>query len=190
MTTRKHDNYLLNSIVTGNELGIKKIYTTIFPKVLVYVCKHDGTEDNAKDVMQKALLQLSVRAQSKDFSITSSFEGYLFTICKNVWRRETKLSKTRVTNSKIIDLIHEEQEIALAAYEQEKWELFQEKLNEISENCRKVLQFFFNKIPYSKIANELGYATENTVRQRIFKCKSKLKEAIHSDSRYNELKEL
>ncbi len=190
MTTQKHDDYLLKSLITGDESGIKKIYAKMYPKVLAYVSKHDGVEDDAKDVMQKSLLQLSVRAQAKDFSITSSFEGYLFTICKNVWRREAKLSKSRVTNPKVIDLIHEEREIALAAYEQEKWELFQEKLHEISENCRKVLQFFFNKIPYAKIANELGYATENTVRQRIFKCKSKLKEAIHSDSRYKELKEL
>jgi len=45
-------------------------------------------------------------------------------------------------------------------------------------------------MPYNKIATMLGYASENTVRQRIFKCKSKLKEAILLDARYNELKEL
>ncbi|WP_103069758.1 RNA polymerase sigma factor [Aquimarina sediminis] len=190
MTDQKYDDYLLQSLVTGDESGIREIYKKIYPKVFKYVCKHDGTEDDAKDVMQKALLQLSVRAQVKEFSITSSFEGYFFTTCKNVWRREVKMSKSRVTNDAVIDLIHEEKEIALAAFEQEKWELFQEKLQEISENCRKVLKFFFNKIPYAKIADEMDYATENTVRQRIFKCKKKLKEAIQSDSRYNELKEL
>lgn len=190
MSTQKYDNYLLESLVNGNEAGIKDIYKKVYPKVFTYVRTHDGTEHDAKDVMQKALLQLSVRAQAKDFAITSSFEGYFFTTCKNVWRREVKIHKSRVTNSTVIDLVHEEREIALAAYEQEKWELFQQKLEEISENCRKILQFFFNKIPYSKIADTLGYATENTVRQRIFKCKSKLKEAIQTDSRYNELKEL
>ncbi len=190
MITQKHDDYLLQSLITGNEKGIKEIYGKVYPKVLAYIYKHDGIEDDAKDVMQKALLQLSLRAQDKSFTISSSFEGYLFTICKNVWRREVKIRKNRVTNSVVFDPLHEEREIALAAYEQEKWELFQEKLISISENCRKILGYFFNKVPYSKIAKELDYATENTVRQRIFKCKSKLKEAIQSDSRYKELKEL
>ncbi|WP_108869651.1 RNA polymerase sigma factor [Aquimarina aquimarini] len=190
MTNKEYDNYLLKSLIEGDSSGIVEIYKRIYPKVLRYVCSHDGAEDDAKDVMQKALLLLSTRAQQKEFSITTSFEGYFFTTCKNVWRREVKQSRTRVTNDKVIDLIHEEREIALAAYEQEKWVLFQEKINQISENCRKVLKLFFNKLPYSKIADELGYATENTVRQRVFKCKSKLKEAIRSDVRYKELKEL
>lgn len=190
MNSKKYDDYLLQSLVIGDESGIKEIYKKVYPKIASYIYKHDGSEDDAKDVMQKGLLQLSARAQVKEFSISSSFEGYLFTTCKNVWKREAKLSKLRVTNHKIIAHVHEEREIALAGYEQEKWELFQEKLLEISENCRKILAYFFNKTPYAKIAEELEYATENTVRQRIFKCKSKLKEAIHSDSRYKELKEL
>ncbi len=190
MTSKNYDDFLLQSLVSGNETGIKEIYKKIYPKVFNYVLKHDGSEDDAKDVMQKALLQLATRAQAKEFEITSSFEGYLFTTCKNVWRREAKLSKNRVTNDHVIDLVHEERDIALAAFEQDKWELFQEKLLEISENCRKILEYFFNKTPYVKIAEALGYATENTVRQRIFKCKTKLKDAIQSDARYKELKAL
>lgn len=190
MTDKKYDDFLLNSLVSGNETGIMEIYKRMYPKIFSYLLKHEGTEDDAKDVMQKALLQLATRAQTKGLHITSSFEGYFFTTCKNIWRREAKISKSRVTNNAVLPLIHEEREIALAAFEQDKWELFQEKLLEISENCREILKYFFNKIPYVKIAKELGYATENTVRQRIFKCKTKLKEAIQSDSRYNELKEL
>ncbi|OED36965.1 hypothetical protein AB832_05385 [Flavobacteriaceae bacterium (ex Bugula neritina AB1)] len=190
MNKQKYDDYLLQSLISGDEVGIKEIYKKVYPKVLRYVYNHDGSEDDAKDVMQKGLLQLSVRAQAKDFVITSSFEGYFFTTCKNAWRRERKLSTLRVTNESVIDLIHEERDIALAAYEQEKWELFQEKLSKISDNCRKVLTSFFNKVPYAKIAATLGYASENTVRQRIFKCKSKLKDAIQKDARYKELKEL
>ncbi len=190
MTQKEHDDYLLQSLISGNDAGILEIYKVIYPKVKRYVIRHDGTEDNAKDVLQKALLQLATRAQTKTFEINSSFEGYLFTTCKNVWRREVKISKNRVTNDTVIDLVHEEREIALAAFEQDQWELFQEKLQELSENCRKILEFFFNKIPYVQIAKILGYATENTVRQRIFKCKGKLKESIQADARYNELKEL
>ncbi len=190
MQTSDRDQYFMESLKEGDEKGITAIYTKLYPKIKKYVYAHDGYEDDARDIMQKALLQLSVRVQAPDFYIQNSFEGYFFTICKNLWRRTAKIAKTRVTNDDEVSLIHDERDIALATFEQEKWELFEEKLLEISENCRKLLRLFFDKIPYATIVTSLRYGSDNTVRQRIFKCKSKLKEAIHTDARYLELKEL
>ncbi len=183
-------NYFLQSLRNGDNLGIRKIYQELYPKVRSFILKRDGNEDDAKDIMQKALIQLSVRAQDKNFQFTSSFEGYFITICKNLWIREVKKSKLRVTNDGVIDLVSDDMEIAMSVHEQEKWELFQEKLNEVSENCSELLKLFFNKVSYKKIAELKNYATVNTVKQRIFKCKSKLKEAIQSDQRYQQLKYL
>ena len=74
--------------------------------------------------------------------------------------------------------------------EQEKWDLFREKLAEISDNCRTILQMFFNKMSSRDIMEELDYASETTVRQRVFKCKTQLIKRIQQDSRYEELKDL
>ena len=183
------DNYYLTSLINGDSKGIGKIYTKLYPKVKRYILSHDGSEDDAKDVMQKALMQFSARAQDPDFKISSTFEGYFITIAKNLWRREAKKSKLRVTNEQVVDLPSDDMEIARSAYEQEKWELFEEKLNAISENCRELLKLFFNKVSYNKIAALKDYASENTVKQRIFKCKAKLKEVIQADVRYKELQQ-
>lgn len=182
-------NYFLQSLINGDNLGIRKIYKVLYPKVESYILKKDGNEEDAKDIMQKALIQFSVRAQDKDFQLTSSFEGYFITICKNLWIREVKKAKLRVTDDTIINLTSNDLEIAMSTYEQEKWELFQEKLSTISENCRELLQLFFKKTSYKKIADLKNYASVNTVKQRIFKCKTKLKDAIQSDSRYKHLKD-
>ncbi|WP_109299766.1 RNA polymerase sigma factor [Aquimarina sp. AU474] len=183
-----NNEYFLQSLINGDNKGVSKIYKELYPKIRGYILKSDGSDDDAKDIMQKALIQLSVRAQDPNFSITSSFEGYFMTICKNLWRREIKKTKLRVTNDKVFDLVNEELEIAMSIYEQEKWELFREKLNDISTNCRELLKLFFEKVSYKKIAEVKNYASENTVKQRIFKCKSKLKESIQSDIRYKDLK--
>ena len=45
-------------------------------------------------------------------------------------------------------------------------------------------------MPYKIIADELEYANENVVRQRVFKCKNKLIELIKKDARFKELKEI
>lgn len=190
MTEKKDDNFLIKSLISGNETGILQIYKKMYPSVLSYIVKHDGTEHDAKEIFQKALLQLVVRTRVKGFQVKTSFEGYFFTVCKNLWIKEIKSLKDRVTNEGNPYLINEEREIALCALEQEKWELFQEKLSGLSENCRKVLKCVFTKTPYIQIANKFGYNSENVVRQRVHKCKAQLREAIHKDVRYLEIKQL
>lgn len=190
MTYKNDDSYLLDSLVKGNDKGILDIYKMMYPKILAYIKKHDGTEEDAKEIFQKALLQMVVRVSKGDFALTTSFGGYFFTVCRNLWIKETKISKHKVTNDTQLHLISEEREIALGALEQEKWDLFQEKLSSLSDNCKEVLAKVFEKKPYVQIADELGYNSENVVRQRVHKCKAKLKEAIQKDSRYLQMKEI
>ena len=135
-------------------------------------------------------MQIAVRYRRESFEIKSSFEAYLFTACKNLWRRELNKTKTRVTDDGVMELKSEERDMALATLEQERWELFTEKLELISENCKKVLQLFFAKVSYSEIVKRLGYNSETVARQRVFKCKTKLMQTITNDQRYNSLKEL
>lgn len=176
------------SLLKNDEKGVLKIYEELFPKIKKFVLSHGGEEQDAKDVMQKALLQVAVRARVNGFKINTSFEGYFFITSRNVWFRELKKQKTEVTNYNFSDHISKEQDIADSAVEQEKWELFEEKMKLLSDNCRKLLGMFFKKINYKEIVKELGYATENVVKQRIFKCKARLKEIIQSDSRFKDLR--
>lgn len=180
----------LTALLTNDSEGIVPIYTLVFPKVCKFVLQNSGQQVDAEDVFQKALIQITVRYRREPFEIRSSFEAYLFTACKNLWRRELNSSKMRVTKDEVPELKNEEHDMALASLEQERWELFTEKLAMISENCKKVLSLFFAKVSYARIVEEMQYASETVARQRVFKCKTKLTEIVHKDKRYNSLKEL
>ena len=180
----------LNALLENDTKIIGIIYTKIFPKVKKFVIQNKGQEADAEDIFQKALLQITVRYRREPFEIKSSFEAYVFTACKNLWRRELNRSKTRVTDDGVMELPSEERDMALAAFEQERWELFAEKLEAISDNCKKILKLFFAKVSYARIVKEMGYTSETVARQRVFKCKAKLTQTIINDQRYNSLKEL
>lgn len=180
----------LNSLCSNNSVGIQKIYELVFPKVSKFIIRNKGQLVDAEDIFQKALVQITVRYKREPFEIKSSFEAYLFTACKNLWRRELNKSKNRVTDSGIVELKSEENDMALATLEQERWELFTETLESLSENCKKVLSLFLSKKSHASIAKELGYSSELVVRQRVFKCKSKLAELMKEDKRFNSLREL
>ena len=186
----KNNLRFINALLTNNAKEIKLLYQDIFPRVKRFILQNKGSEADAKDIFQKALLQLTVRYRKEPFEITSSFEGYLFGVCKNLWRRELNKSRNWVTTDKIIEPEDESQDRALAALEQERRELFKEHFQNISDSCKKVLLLFFEKISYEDIVEKLNYGSQTVARQRIFKCKKKLTEMIQADKRYNSLKEL
>ncbi|WP_378183693.1 RNA polymerase sigma factor [Aquimarina sp. SS2-1] len=180
----------LKQLVSGEKEVIQDLYQKEFLRVQSFVLSNKGDTADAEDVFQKALIQLIARYKVKAFTIEGPIGPYFFVVCRNLWRRELNKQKRIVTNDDALEHVKEAEDMTMATLEQEKWELFQEKINELSDNCKQLLQLFFQKVPYKEIVEKLGYNTDNVVRQRIFNCKSQLTKLIKSDSRYNQIKEL
>jgi len=186
----KGNTRFLNALNTGDSAIINELYSNVFPVVRKFILKNNGQEVDAEDIFQKAIIQISVRYRKEQFEITTSFEAFLFTACKNLWRRELNKSKKRVTNIEVIEQLSEEEDQAIAILEQSRWEIFSDNLKKLSENCNKVLALFFAKTPYSTIVTRLNYNSETVARQRVFKCKAKLTQMIKNDPRFKNLLEL
>ena len=141
----KDQSDYLNALINGDAEQISDIYKICFPNVKRFVIQNKGQQADAEDIFQKALLQLSVRYRKEQFEIKSSFEAYLFTVCKNLWCRELNKSKQEVTSDSVVELKNEERDMVLSVLEQQRWEFFQEKLELISDNCKEILKRFFKK---------------------------------------------
>jgi len=181
-----NDTYL-EGLLSGDEKIIDQIYKRNFHRVTTFIIKNKGTQEDAKEIFQDALFQLIVRWKVRKFEIKSSFDGYLFTVCKNLWRKELNKRKKRVRNEGVIELLVEENKHISFILEQERWELFEEKMNQLSDNCIKLLKDYFNKVSYDIIVKKFNYSSENVAFQRVFKCKRRLAELIKRDSKYQDL---
>lgn len=186
----KNNLKYLNALLTEDSTEILNIYKENFSSVQNFVIQNNGRTEDAEDVFQKALVQIAVRYRKEKFEIKSSFEAYLFTACKNLWRRELNKLKRGVTSLNEMEHKDEERDQALALLEQKRWELFMDNVSLMTESCQKVLKLFFAKVPYRKIVEQLQYSSETVVRQRVFRCKQKLTEMIKRDHRFNYLQNL
>lgn len=180
----------LKKLTEGKQEDIILLYQEVFPKVERFVLSNSGRVGDADDIFQKALLQLIVRYKKEAFEINTTFESYFVSVCKNLWRRELNVSKFTTNNTETIENLSEDTNTAFAIVEQERYELFTEKLASLSDNCKQLLKLFFKKTSYTTIMQKFNYTSENVVRQRIFKCKKRLIELIKKDSRYTNLKDL
>ena len=184
------NSFFLKALINNDSQVIETIYKVNFFKVRTFIIKNNGQQQDAEDIFQKALLQLAVRYKKEKFIINTSFEAYLFTVCKNLWRRELNKSKIKVTNNDFVEPKDNNEDIAMAVLEQKRWELFTECLELISENCKQILKLFFAKVPYAEIKEKFNYNSETVVRQRVFKCKNSLKSYVKKDKRFKHLTQL
>ena len=185
--TQKSSSLYLTGLAKGDTAIITDLYGNFFPKVRNFIIKNKGTSSDAEEIFQKALFQISVRLRVSNIEITSSFEGYLFTVCKNLWRKELNARKRWVRNEGVIERTSDITDPSQAIIDQERWELFQEKLEKLSPNCRALLKAYFEKVSYNEIVKRFSYASENVAFQRVFKCKKRLTVLIKEDVNYKNL---
>ena len=179
----------LIALMNGDEQTVKLLYETLYPKVTTFIYKNKGTDTDAEEIFHNALFQLICRAKVKSVKINTSFEAYIFTICKNLWYQELNKRKKEVRNEGVFELKSEigvNTHIESILY-QERWDLFEEMFLRLSDNCQQLLKDYFNKVSYDEITKKFSYTTKNVAFQRIFKCKKRLTELIKMDARFKKL---
>ncbi len=179
---------IINLLLVNDRDCIQSIYTRNLDKVIRFVSKNKGTPSDAEEIFQDALFQIIVRAKVKGLQINSSFDAYLFTVCKNLWYKELNNRKKKVRNDIVLELKGEENNHIESILYQERWDLFEEMLQKLSDRCRSLLKDYFNKVAYAKIVEKFSFANENSAFQGVFKCKKKLAQYIKEDARYLMLK--
>ena len=177
----------VDKLVNGDNATLETLYKTLFPKVVIYINKNQGTYADAEEVFQDALFQTIARAKVKGLEIKSSLEAYLYVVCRNLWLQELNKQKKKVRNEGVFELKDEGDKTMECILYQDRWDLFEEKFELLTENCRKLLKTFFNKTPYSDIVKRFNYSSENVAFQRVFKCKKRLTDLIKTDVKYKHL---
>ncbi len=175
----------LSKFLEGDREVLNHIYKNSFKYVKHYIKSRGGTEKDAEDVFHNGLLLIYVKLKENQIQV-KVFDNYLFTVCKNLWKREN--SKKRVTNIDHIPLVSEELDLAAFYLEHNQWELYKEKFELLSEQCKAILKMVFEKKTYTEIVKKYSYASQVVARQRVFKCKTKLTKLIKDDKRFSKLK--
>ncbi len=165
---------LFERIQKGDEKALEFIYKKYYRMMTKLVITNSGTEEEARDVYQDALVVFWQKARSGNLVLTSKMSTYIYSICQNLWRKELdrkkRLSSEEKDSSESMDLDSPEREKIIAKC-----------LDQLGETCRKVLMFYyFDEMSMQEIAEKLGFANTDTAKTKKYKCKQKLDELVKS----------
>lgn len=162
------DEKVLELIRSGNEKALEFLYRKNYRMVVRLIMKNSGSEDEAKDVFQDALIVFWEKVRSHNLVLTSKISTYLFSVAHNLWRKEL--------DRKLRNSGEMKEGISLPEWErQEKVELIQKSLKSLSETCRKILTlYYFDQLSMVDLAKEMGFANADTAKTKKYKCKNEL----------------
>ena len=185
------DEQILKGILRHDNLILQYIYKQYYYKVNYFIKKNSGNEDDACDIFQEAIIVIYRKIKDNDLVIeASSFQSYLFSVCRYLWLKQLK--KRRDEREKINDTLPFQEELydenlVTIIDKNEKYGLYQKHFNNLSSDCQKLLQLFFEKVPLKEIAGIMGYKGEKYAKKRKYTCKEILISRIKQDTEFKKI---
>jgi len=187
------DEQIQKGVLRHDSLILQYIYKQYYYKINYFVRKNQGSEDDASDVFQEAIIVIYRKLKENDLVFQkSSFAGYLFSVCRFIWLKQ--LEKRRIEKEKLNDTLpfqenlYDENLVELVD-KNERYSLYQKHFATLSPDCQKLMQLFFEKVPLREIAKIMGYKSEKYAKTRKYKCKEILIKRIKQDTEFKKILE-
>lgn len=163
------------------------LYKDVFPRVKSYILINSGSEDDALDIYQDAIVALCKQVRLKRFDLKHEVAGFLYSVSRNLWinkvKREGRMSYIPdnydfAENADFTDhILTRENEKTLKAI-----------TDELGNKCFELLkQSIFLKSTTDEIIKKMGFATANAVKTQKYKCKQKLLKIIEANPSFQEV---
>lgn len=178
------DARILDGIRRGDESALVTLYNAHRRPITALVMRNNGTNDDADDILQEALVILWERVRTGNYAHTAALGTFLFATARNLWlrrlaraRREQPLDPTGEGNSTddpspLEELIEDERTLSV-----------HNALDLLGEPCRSLLVlFYWEEASMDEIARRLGLANAATAKSKKYQCKEQLKHLIEKAS--------
>ncbi len=185
------DNKYIQALIENDTVVLNEMYSKYADKIKWMILKNNGTEQDAADIFQEALLSIYDKAVRNEFQLTCPLEAFLFLICKNKWINELnrrKNSRVTITDTGgfiIADDVKKQAEDCLL--QEQRMELLEEKIKEMNEGCKELLRLSWSGKPLEEVAQILK-VSYGYVRKKKSECVAALMKLMKQSPQFNILK--
>ena len=183
-------HYTQYSIIEGirrrDKDVLKYLYRQYLPMVRYFIIRNQGSEEDAEDMFQEAMVAICERIRKKNLALDCSFKTYFYSVVRHMWLQYLERNRIQYEFSDMDEfLMLEEKEI----YDdfQAKKAVFQRRFLELTELCRKILLMVVDGYSYEEIAMTVGYKGKQYAIKRKYECMRSLINRVMSDPEYKKL---
>ena len=79
------DEALLAGIRNEDEAALSYLYKDHFPMILHFVQNNNGSDDEAKDIYQEAVIIFYEKIRDGGLELNCQIKTYLYSVCRRLW---------------------------------------------------------------------------------------------------------
>ncbi|GAB4015825.1 hypothetical protein GCM10028808_42310 [Spirosoma migulaei] len=182
------DEELLMGLADGSDNALTQLYRRYFPMVLHFVTTNSGSEDDAKDIYQEALIVLYEKVRSDSLELHCQLKTYLYSIGRRLWLKQltqrnrfvVRDVETPVSDEVALDHLNDD----LIDHEERdrQFDLMADSLDRLGEPCRTLLDdFYIQHLSMQDITEKFGYTNADNAKTQKYKCLMRLKRLFFSE---------
>ncbi|MBX9853541.1 MAG: sigma-70 family RNA polymerase sigma factor [Cytophagaceae bacterium] len=170
------DEDFLAGIRMKNEHALSVLYKSHFPMVLNFILNNRGTEEEAKDIYQEAIIIFYEKVRD-GMQLSCKIKTFIYSVCRRQWLKRL-YEKTRypLKIDDIEEFIEVEEEIKNAEDDEQNFHLMEESMNQLGEPCRTIIEdFYISHLSMEEISDKFGYTNADNAKNQKYKCLQRLK---------------
>jgi RNA polymerase sigma factor (sigma-70 family) len=181
------DNSIITGIRTCDRTVLRYIYAQYYPMVRYFIIRNHGNDLDAEDIFQEAIVAIFEKSRKKKIVLHCSFKTYLYSVCRHLWLQNIERNDMIISLNDLDEFIVLEDKIGYEEEMQLRKRIYQRNYLQLSEKCQKILYMFMERLPFDKIAKEMGYKSTQYAIKRKFECFKSLINRIKNDPEYKNL---
>ncbi len=152
------------------------IYLENFPVILRMILQHRGSEDDARDVFQDAMIVLFEKVQRGDFTLYSQLKTFLYAVCRHLWLKKLQGPRSLELHETLEEQAAVEDALEEKVKKDEQFRVMEKSMKNMGEPCRTILEdYYLRKRSMQDIAEKFGYTNAENAKNQKYKCLMRLK---------------
>jgi len=170
---------LLSSSSHANNLALDSLYSRFYPIMHKFVVSNKGTDEEAKDIFQEAMIILYENIKNGKFEQKSSIKTYLFSTGRFLWLNELKKKKKIQFSEMDYESIKDDSPSFSGEPQTDQSTMLISLLDKMGTTCRNILtMYYYKKLSMKEIALQLNFGSPESAKVQKNKCMNKLKNMI------------
>lgn len=180
------DQDIIDSIRSNQKIEptVRYLYNAYFDSLSMYIKKNQGNDQDAEDFFQEGIVVFIDAVKQDKFRGDSKIKTFLYSVMRNLWLNELKRRKRAMERETLYYEEHPKEEEGIQALirENEMKKAVASLLEQIGENCQKILILaIYQDKPMKEICEEMGYKNEQVARNTKSKCLKKIENLLDAN---------
>ena len=177
------DKEILAAIQRSDDRVLEYLYKQVLPKVKKYVIKNNGSDDDARDVFQDAVVIFYKYVKEGRFNVEHDIAGFIFSVGRNLWINTAKRRGKVIALNDEASQINDTENFSDELMTREREEYILKLFSALGNSCKQILLYsIYDKFSMKEIKEKMGFTSENVAKTKNYKCKQRLIELVKNNA--------